>query len=221
MGSAYGDNKAKDTDFRRKWDREEYAERARKREERERFEAMNADRKKRGLAPLKDKNEPEQEKTLLTHRESKISFDHKVGKVEIVKDAGEKRNQPGFYCELCDSVFKDSKGYLDHVNSRKHQSKLGVAMKVERSTADQVKDRLAELKRKKMEGPDEKKEYDLNSRIEELKQQEQDEKAQRKERKRQKKQEKEKESTADLPATEDADDMAKMMGFSGFGSTKS
>ncbi|KAI8060824.1 hypothetical protein BC940DRAFT_311186 [Gongronella butleri] len=153
MGSAYGDNKAKDTDFRRKWDRDEYLERARQREERERFEAINADRKKRGLQPLKDKNEPEAPKSLLKHREQRLNLDDKIGKIEIVKDTGERRSQPGFYCELCDSVYKDSKGFLDHQNSRKHQSKLNVAMKVEKASMSDVRDRLAALKRKKLEEP--------------------------------------------------------------------
>lgn len=34
-GGAYGQNKAGDTDFRKKWDKEEYAEKAKKRDEEE------------------------------------------------------------------------------------------------------------------------------------------------------------------------------------------
>ncbi|KAI8334653.1 hypothetical protein BC941DRAFT_504002 [Chlamydoabsidia padenii] len=212
--SAYGAGKAKDTDFRRTWDKAEYAERAAQREAKERLDAINADRKKRGLPPLKDKNEaPEQPKTLLKHREEKVVLDENVGKMQLVTGGAGNKSQPGFYCELCDSVFKDSKGYMDHINGRRHQSKLGVSMKVERASVSSVKERLEALKRKKEE-PDSKKEYDLQSRVEEAKQQEHDEKLRRKERKRQKKAEKQE------TQSNDDDEMAKMMGFGGFGSTK-
>ncbi|KAI8097220.1 uncharacterized protein BX664DRAFT_325836, partial [Halteromyces radiatus] len=157
--SAYGAGKAKDTDFRRTWDKAEYAERAAKREAKERLDAINADRKKRGLPPLKDKNEPpEQPKTMLKSREEKVILDNNVGKIQIVTGGADNKSQPGFYCELCDSVFKDSKGYLDHINGRRHQSKLGVSMKVERASVSSVKERLEALKRKK-EDPQANKEY--------------------------------------------------------------
>lgn len=120
-------------------------------------------------------------------------------------------------------------------------------MKVERASVSSVKERLEALKRKKEE-PEANKEYgketkyairdrkgrsthytttlplfallmnplDLKSRVDELKQQEHDEKIRKKERKRQKKSEKQQETQQ---STED-DEMAKMMGFGGFGSSK-
>ncbi|ORZ21627.1 hypothetical protein BCR42DRAFT_407954 [Absidia repens] len=216
--SAYGAGKSKDTDFRRTWDKAEYAERAAQREAKERLNAINADRKKRGLPPLKDKNEaPEQPKTMLKHREEKVVLDSNVGKMQIVTGGTDNKSQPGFYCDLCDSVFKDSKGYIDHINGRRHQSKLGVSMKVERSSVSSVKDRLEALKRKKEE-PESNREYDLQSRVEELKQQEHDEKRRRKEQKRLKKEEKQKQ-IQDSGGDEE-DEMAKLMGFGSFGSSK-
>ncbi|CAO3652237.1 unnamed protein product [Cunninghamella blakesleeana] len=159
--SAYGDGKAKDTDFRRTWDKKEYAEKAAKREAKERLDAINAERKKKGLPALKDKNEKDKEdipKTTLKHCEEKVNLDNNIGKIQIVSGGSENRNQPGFYCELCDSVFKDSKGYMDYLNGKKHQAKMGVSMKVERASVSSVLDRLEQLKRKKSE-PQENKEY--------------------------------------------------------------
>lgn len=61
---------------------------------------------------------------------------------------------------------------------------------------------------------------DLDQRIAALKQQEEEERQKRRERKRQKKEaKKKKHDKGDEPVAED-NDMAKLMGFSGFGSTK-
>lgn len=47
-------NKAGDTDFRKKWDKEEYAERARKKDEEERERMKeNEERAKQGRCPLR------------------------------------------------------------------------------------------------------------------------------------------------------------------------
>lgn len=55
----------------------------------------------------------------------------------------------GFHCSVCDCYLKDSLTYLDHVNGRKHQRKLGYTMRVERSTEMDVLTKLNELKKMK------------------------------------------------------------------------
>lgn len=59
---------------------------------------------------------------------------------------------------------------------------------------------------------------DLDERLQALKQKEDEDKKKRKERKKQKKEEKKKGN--EKPEEDGDDDMAKMMGFSGFGSSK-
>ena len=52
-GSAYGANRAADTDFRKKWDKEEFAEKAKQKdmEERERMQE-NDERMKQGMSTI-------------------------------------------------------------------------------------------------------------------------------------------------------------------------
>jgi U4/U6.U5 tri-snRNP component SNU23 len=57
----------------------------------------------------------------------------------------------GFHCNVCDCYLKDSLTYLDHVNGRKHQRKLGYTMRVERSTETDVLTKLNELKKVKQQ----------------------------------------------------------------------
>ncbi|CAO3682793.1 unnamed protein product [Umbelopsis ramanniana] len=97
-----------------------------------------------------------------------------------------------------------------------------MSMKVERASVDSVKERLAALKRKK-EQP--KVEYDLDARIEARQREEDEAKRRKKERKKAKKEaptdeSTEKDTAQGEGAANEEDEMAKLMGFGGFGSTK-
>ncbi|KAI8048059.1 uncharacterized protein B0P05DRAFT_519544 [Gilbertella persicaria] len=157
--SAYGSDKAADTDFRRKWDKAEYAAKARAREEQYRMSDQNDERRKRGLPPLnlnKPHDKEDTNKDLMKHREENIDLEKNVGKIQVVQSL-ESRKQPGFYCKACDVTIKDSVTYIDHLNGRKHLDNVGISAKIEKADANSVKERLAMLKRKK-ENP-EKEEY--------------------------------------------------------------
>ena len=54
-------------------------------------------------------------------------------------------------CKETGVILRDSAGYLDHINGKKQQRALGLSMRVERSTVDQVKARLETKKREREE----------------------------------------------------------------------
>lgn len=95
------------------------------------------------------------------------------------------------------------------------QRNLGMSMKIERSTLDQVKKRMELIKAKKEQ---EKKQYDFEERMKELKEEEEKAKAYRKEKKKEKKRKLEDEDGAD--DDDERINLETLMGFSGFGSSK-
>ena len=140
-GGAYG-TKAKDTDFRKKWDKEEYAERAKRKDEEERERMQeNEERLKQGVtflsmdiiraakfielrlvgkSPRKGKKEDLPKPTeLMKQREGPLDLEKNLGKTMVVQNtSGRGPGVPGFYCETCNRTYKDSVGYLDHINGR-------------------------------------------------------------------------------------------------------
>jgi len=159
-------------------------------------------------------------RAFLKARTSKIkSLDDKIGSVEmvnpeamattkavIVESDYSSKDTPavtkmgvGWHCRVCDCFLKDSLTYLDHINGRKHQRNLGYSMRVERSTKDQVANRLEALVKakdrcKKMNNDfdgEEEEEEDYNAIVQqkdqELKRRKEERKRERKERKKKKK----------------------------------
>merc|ERR1711916_156512 len=126
----------------------------------------------------------------------------------------------GYFCEVCDVLCKDSNNYLDHINSKKHQRALGMSMRVERSSVDQVSQRLQMLKQKKV---DQEKQAKVDYNIDKAMAQMQDEDERRKREKRQRKKEAKRQRAEVAPEDDDVDAeeidpaLAAMMGFQGFG----
>ncbi|KAG6518975.1 hypothetical protein ZIOFF_022462 [Zingiber officinale] len=178
-----------DNTFRRKWDREEFLQKARERERQEEEDRFKS----------KDKAPPVQRKPL-KHRDYEVDLDSRLGKTQVVTPIAPLSQQAGYYCAVCECVVKDSANYLDHINGKKHQRALGMSMRVERATLQQVQERFESLKKRKVpESFTEQGAFGLTHRnnLDILK-----EKAAQEE-------------------TEDADpDMAAMMGFGGFKSSK-
>nr|ACO10473.1 Zinc finger matrin-type protein 2 [Caligus rogercresseyi] len=158
---------------------------------------------------------PPVKKSLLKRRDYDVDLDSKLGKSTVICKNSPADASAGYYCNVCDCVVKDSINFLDHINGKKHQRNLGMSMKIERSSLDQVKARFT-LNKKKMD--EKKKEYSINERVQELKEEEEKVREYRKNRQRRKRGI---EETAGSSAnTEDDDEMNKLMGFSGFGSSK-
>ena len=256
-GGAYG-TKATDTDFRKKWDKEEYAEKARKKDEEERERMKeNEERMKQGASsnhlpfililtndtsgkkPLKSRKKDDipRPTELMKRREGSLELDKNLNKTMVVQNPGGRGpGQPGFYCEACNRTYKDSVGYLDHINSKARKSffpscqvdllkswttdlrVIGQTTKIERSTLDQVRTRIAYL-REKTKDASNAKSFDFDQRLAEVKAREA---ALRAEKKAKKKAEKDRVriELAKESAGGEEEDMAEMMGFGGFGSTK-
>ena len=152
-GGAYG-NASSDTSFRRTWDRSEYADRAVEREKkikdegRARYEAAVQGKKyvRRASTP------PDAKDT--EARKARLNVAAQVGKTVLVPAAaaiGKRGKGAGFYCDACDLTYKDNLQYVEHLNSRQHLVNTGQSGEVRRATVQDVRDRLAWLKRKKDE----------------------------------------------------------------------
>ncbi|KAG9126423.1 hypothetical protein FRC07_003483 [Ceratobasidium sp. 392] len=213
---AYG-NKASEAGFRRKWDKEEYAQKAKEKDEAEKQRMQeNEELMKKGKRPRKAKEELPKPTELMKQREHNLELDKNLNKTIIVQNSGGRGpGQPGFYCDLCQRTCKDTSGYLDHVNSRQHLRRLGQTTQIARSTLDQVRARIALLRERTKEASDART-YDFEKRLQEVKDAENAARAEKKRRK----QEKTKPVEPEEMKTEEDDSMAAMMGFGGFGSYK-
>ena len=145
--------------YRRTWDKDEFEMKAKER-------LLLELEEESGLNSKKDA--PPVKRELLKAREFSVDLDSKLGKNIIITKTTPLSEVGGYFCNVCDCVVQDSINFLDHINGRKHQRNLGMSMKVERSSLDQVKKRFEMNKRKKEE--EKKKEtYDFESRVKELK----------------------------------------------------
>ncbi|CAK1604115.1 unnamed protein product [Parnassius mnemosyne] len=192
-------------DHRRKWDKDE-------------FERIAAERLKAELEEEDErlkKKAPPVKRELLKQRDYKVDLDSKLGKSVVITKNTPTSQSGGYYCNVCDCVVKDSINFLDHINGKKHQRNLGMSMKIERSTLDQVKARFS-LNKRKLE--EKKREYELDTRLREAAEEEARLKELRRERRRDKKRKlQETDEPDDTPAQSE---LAQIMGFSGFGGSK-
>lgn len=188
-------------DHRRKWDRTQY-------------ERLAQDRIRGQKAEKEDPDAPIS-RELLKRRDYKVDLDSKLGKSVVISKTTPTSQTGGYYCNVCDCVVKDSINFLDHINGKKHQRNLGMSMKVERSSLDQVKERFQKNK-KKME--EKQKDYELESKVREAKEEEERYKEYKREKRKDRKRKAEEEADdADSKATSD---IAAIMGFAGFGGSK-
>lgn len=217
-----------DNTQRRKWDKDEYAAKAKERERAD-------DEKEKAKTIRPPAGAIVERKTLslgsIIQRDYKKELESRVGTKSIVNlDTGEGL---GFMCKETGVVLRDSMAYLDHINGKKQQKALGLSMRVERSTVDQVKARFDAHKRKKQ---DEQAtgHLDFNKRVALAEEDEEEMRRQRAERKKAKKEAKKQEQegagggkgggAGKGGAGSEFEDMlgmdpemAAMMGFGGFG----
>lgn len=234
---------------RRKWDAESYEQRAKERQARDDADPLNDEPSRKEGA--KDTNNnvdndsdakqefqsapagaagPEGSKrAFLRARQESVDLESKVGTSEMMVSADNAVTKTGigWHCKVCDCFLKDSHTYLDHINGKKHQRKLGFSMRVERSTKDQVLDRLQAITQQQTKERN-KNEFGNNDIVhldelvkqkdETLQREREEKKRQRNERKKALETRKEGSDDEDEVAVQGIDsEMAAMMGFSGFG----
>lgn len=184
-------------DHRRKWDRSQYERLAQ-----DRIRTLSKDEEKSDDIPIS--------RELLKRRDYKVDLDSKLGKSVVICKTTPSSQSGGYYCNVCDCVVKDSINFLDHINGKKHQRNLGMSMKVERSSLDQVKQRFQQNK-KKME--DKQKDYELDARVREAKEEEERYKEYKREKRKDRKRKADNETDE---AAGVSNEMAAIMGFAGF-----
>ena len=90
-------------------------------------------------------------KAPLRARESTpLNLSATLGKSMLVAASTPLAARGGYYCDVCTCLLKDSQTYLDHINGRKHQKKLGMTMKVNAAVGvDEVRDRMRQWQEKR------------------------------------------------------------------------
>ena len=223
---------------RRTWDKNKYEQKAKDREEygdehvdkpaatddegiRDRQEFRAAEPGAAGPAGSK--------RAWLQPREKTYGFEQQAGHTQVLMNAEIQKKATGWYCDVCECLLRDSASYLDHVNGKKHQRKLGYSMRTQRVGVEQVRDRLATVTEERRRAEEEAKRrrgLDTNQEYERiLEAREADEAAKREAKKDAKKRKREEAAAAAAAeAEEDVDDeaaaMNAMMGFGSFGGGK-
>ncbi|PHH71689.1 hypothetical protein CDD80_5065 [Ophiocordyceps camponoti-rufipedis] len=230
--SAYG-APADDTDFRKTYDLDEYAAKAREREAREkvearaRYEARLAGKKHPTMTPTGNE-------TFATARRTTLDVASQVGKKQLVPagaGVGRRGRSAGFYCEACDLTFKDNKQLVEHHNSTQHLLRTGQKPHVQRATAAEVRARIDMLVARQEElRRDDATNLTERLRLRGEEQRRADEEKRRKRREeveaRRKQREEEKRAKADygddvrIEGEHDEDDMMAQLGIVGFGGSK-
>ena len=226
------ENTVTDTDFRKKYDRAEYAQKAKEREAKEkeegrlRYEAKLAGKKY--YAPLTG------DETLTQARASRLDVSSNVGKTILMPAGaatGKRGRGAGFYCADCDLTFKDNLQWVEHENSMQHLRAIGQTGEVKRATLEEVHERIERIWARLVE----EKKGDVKTLGERLEVRREEEEKEREERRRKRRElverkravkeedvkvKKEYGEDVRIEGEHDEDDMMASMGITGFGTSK-
>ena len=228
---AYETN-ASDTDFRKKYDRAEYAQKAADREAKEKEESKA--RYEAKLAGKKYYKPLDGTESLTTARASRLDVSQNVGKIMLMPAGaatGKRGRGAGFYCEACDLTFKDNLQWVEHENSMQHLRAIGQTGEVRRATVEDVRARIEAIW-EKMQDEKNKDAKTLGERLEVRRVEDERDREERRRKRRElverKQVKKEEEVSVKKEYGEDVrvegeheeEDMMASMGFAGFGSSK-
>ncbi|KAI8723771.1 C2H2-type domain-containing protein [Fusarium sp. LHS14.1] len=231
-GGAYGGAPSGDTDFRKTWDLDEYAAKAKEREAKEKEEAKA--RYEAKLAGKKYYKPLTGDETYTSARRNVMDLTQQVGKTQLVPagaGVGKRGRGAGFYCEACDLTFKDNKQFVEHLNTPQHLLNTGQTTEVKRATAEEVHQRIEYFIRRR-EDLEKEKQTSLHERLqlreEEAEKEAEERRKKRKEENERKKAKREEEAQVKMEygddirieGEHDEDDMMAQMGFTGFGTSK-
>jgi U4/U6.U5 tri-snRNP component SNU23 len=132
-----GGTLAKQPNFRREWDKAAFEERAKARLAEE--ATLEEERERAKTAP-----QPIVQRAPLQRRTEDLRLDTFAGTRQLITGAQALAGQfaGAYHCKVCDCVLRDSANYLAHINGRKHTRMLGMSMRAERSTVEEVRARL-------------------------------------------------------------------------------
>ncbi|KAK4166653.1 hypothetical protein QBC43DRAFT_313081 [Cladorrhinum sp. PSN259] len=229
-GSAYG-QAAGDTDFRKKYDLDEYAAKAKEREAAEKEERKA--RYEAKMAGKKYYKPMDGTETFTTARNATQDFSKMVGTTSLVPagaGVGKRGRGAGFYCPDCDLTFKSNLEFISHTNSMQHQRAIGQTGQVRKASAEEVHARIEALWRRQEEMKREQV-ISLKERLEVRKEEEEKEREEKRRKRKEAEEKKRLEKEAALKikteygddvrieGEHDEDDMMAAMGFTGFGTT--
>jgi len=126
---------------RRVWDKDHFEEKAKARA------AGDEDSEDDKFTPI-----PASQRQYLRGRDLKLDLTKNLNKFKIINESTHKKDQAGYWCNVCECSLRDSQTYLDHINGRPHNRRLGMTMKVEKVGADDVKARLEQMRKAKEKG---------------------------------------------------------------------
>lgn len=78
-------------------------------------------------------------------RKHDLGIRNKAGKSILLGQENKDKKIAIFKCKVCDVDFNDSISYTDHLNGKKHNRVLGMNTKVERVSAQRIRDKLNKL----------------------------------------------------------------------------
>lgn len=158
---------------------------------------------------------PKPTKAMQAHDDLKL--DELSGTSRLVDHEDSQGRGPGFFCEVCKKMCKDSVGYLDHINGRMHLRRLGQKTQAERATLEQVRERIAAVRAERSLGATAAQRYDFDARLKEIAEEQRRERQAQRRDKRDERFRKRQKQMHEAPQPEEASDVMSAMGFSSFG----